>query len=114
MRWVLVAAVVLSLIGCGGSDERLPQHVDPPDAEVSTADAMNPCLACAPGEVCVQRFDGDCAVLVTCETLGALTCAPDTCTEECQAALCGGEPYQCMTRPPCGTEVAGAFTCYGP
>jgi hypothetical protein len=43
----------------------------------------------------------------------ALALAPNTCSAACEQALCP-PPYQCKNRPPCGTEVSGAFLCYGP
>ncbi|HJZ85018.1 MAG TPA: hypothetical protein VKN99_07580 [Polyangia bacterium] len=74
---------------------------------------QSPCSTCASGQVCVQRFDGQCrSGGVECVTTSG-SCGNGTCTSACQAALCP-PPYQCMNRPPCGTEISGAFTCYGP
>jgi hypothetical protein len=62
----------------------------------------------------VQRFDGVCGqTFLECVTT-KVECPDNACSTECEDALCGGEPYQCENRPPCGTEEPGAFTCYGP
>jgi hypothetical protein len=74
------------------------------------------CAACLDGEVCVERFDGQCHTSGP-ECVGissrAEGCGNGTCTPVCETELCRF-PYQCMNRSPCGTEAPGAFTCYGP
>lgn len=78
-----------------------------------TSDSPGNCPPCPLGSTCVERFDG------TCHTAGAIcvatteTCAPNTCSAACEAALCPS-PYQCQNRAPCGIETTGAFLCYGP
>ncbi len=79
----------------------------PTDTGVTTA-----CDACGVGTICVQRFDGVCGETFACVETD-VECPDNACSKACEAALCEA-PYQCQNRPPCGTEVAGAFTCYGP
>jgi hypothetical protein len=93
---------ILTLAGC----ER--------DRPSSTIDAPASACGCDADEICVQRFDGVCTTEgPVCIQVG-ISCPPNTCSPDCETALCGSGPYQCQNRPPCGTEVPGAFTCYGP
>lgn len=55
------------------------------------------CESCTADQVCLQSFDGRCESLVFCV-------APGT--------GCGG--LSIPDGPPCGTEIPGALTCYGP
>jgi hypothetical protein len=71
------------------------------------------CPPCPLGMTCVERFDGVCSPSSPICVATTETCAPNTCSSACQQALCPS-PYQCQNRPPCGTEAAGAFLCYGP
>lgn len=103
----LAAAVVVLVVACGDDGgSTLPDGASAIDAEA------DPCDACGAGELCVQRFDGTCTMESSCITT-TLACAPNTCSAACEEALCP-TPYQCQNRPPCGTESARAFTCYGP
>lgn len=107
-RWLLVA--VVGLLGCGDDQRRVTVDAEPAPAIDAASDA---CAACGDDQVCVQRFDGVCTEQVVCVDPGELSCAAGTCSAECEALLCP-EPYQCENRAPCGTEIDGAFTCYGP
>jgi hypothetical protein len=102
MRWLFVLAV---LVGCGD------------DAAMSDAGPVHshpdPCAACGPGQLCVVRYDGTCMMNAACVAQTEV-CPGNACTPACEAAYCGASPYQCQTRTPCGSEPAGAFTCYGP
>lgn len=82
--------------------------------EVTYCDPPAPtCAMCLTDELCVQKYNGTCGG-------GNIECVPKTvdcpdnaCTQECQDAYCAS-PYQCEDRVPCGSEVTGSFTCYGP
>ncbi len=106
LRSIACGALTVLGLACGDNDKT------PADAPPSI-DAADPCAACDMTQQCVQRFGGDCFVMVQCVPRMA-SCAGNPCTAECEQAYCGAGPYQCKTRPPCGTEVTGAFTCYGP
>lgn len=71
------------------------------------------CADCAPGEICVERFDGTCGETYPQCVPKTVDCPQNECTPDCQAAYCGA-PYQCEDRAPCGSEDPLAFTCYGP
>jgi hypothetical protein len=73
----------------------------------------DPCGACGADTLCVQQYDGSCNQFTSCRPL-TVACPENACSAECQAAYCGGEPFQCEVRPACGTESPLAFTCYGP
>lgn len=74
----------------------------------------DPCEACTADEICVAKYNNSCQ--------GGGECVPKTvdcpdfaCTEACELAYCGNEPYQCQVRVGCGgIESPLAFTCYGP
>ncbi|MBK7535066.1 MAG: hypothetical protein IPI49_06730 [Myxococcales bacterium] len=55
------------------------------------------CEACAAGQRCLQVFDGTCKSSVSCVAPGTPCSAPTI-----------------PDAPPCGTEISGALTCYGP
>src|SRR5262245_41949079 len=76
-------------------------------------DAADVCSACGAGTICVQSFDGTCHSSGPSCVPTTESCPVNTCSAACQQALCPS-PYQCQNRPPCGTEVPGAFLCYGP
>lgn len=104
MRWPgLIAFSVVVVVGCA-SDSEAPS--DPP----SSAD---PCRACTADQICVQRFDGVCGQDALECVARTVDCPANACSAACQTTYCGS-PYQCQNRPPCGTESALAFTCYGP
>src|SRR5690349_1577613 len=111
---VLIVLLVTACSGKSSSRAAPDGHAAPKPAARPDATPPAACPTCGPGEICVQRFDG------TCRTGGpeciatTLACPADSCSDECEAALCGGAPYQCDYRTPCGGEAAGAFTCYGP
>lgn len=102
-----IAYVALAVLGlaCGDDDKTLTDAPGP-------IDAADPCAACGTTQLCVQRFDGVCNGAISCVPRTA-SCPANACSMECEQAYCPS-PYQCMNRAPCGTEVAGAFTCYGP
>jgi len=106
MRWLLAFAVVASC-GAGCSDDRPAAMID-----AALDSAADPCAACAAGERCIARYDGTCRLAIACVEPAA-SCADNTCSAACEAAYCP-LPYQCQTRPPCGSEPAAACTCYGP
>lgn len=107
MRPLFALAFVLA--GC--SDDSGGNN-PPIDAAVDTA--VDPCLTCALGQICVARYDGTCGAQVQCVTK-TVDCpiTRASCSAECQTAYCPS-PYQCMTRTGCGGESDKAFTCYGP
>jgi hypothetical protein len=81
--------------------------------QVTFCDApVDPCAACGPNELCVQRLDGTCGMSTVCEPR-VVECPENACTPECEQAYCGS-PFQCQNRIPCGQESQLAFTCYGP
>lgn len=55
------------------------------------------CDACTASQRCLQAFDGTCQSMVSCVAPGTTCSAPYVA----DAARCG-------------TEIAGALTCYGP
>jgi hypothetical protein len=77
---------------------------DPPLAD--------PCDSCRSDELCVERFDGTCHKSSSCEPI-TVSCPDNACSAACEDAYCGGAPFQCELRSPCGTERPGSFTCYG-
>lgn len=83
------------------------------DAAIDSA--IDPCLLCAAGQICVQSFDGTCRNFSTQCVTKTVDCAPasNACTQACQDAYCAS-PTQCMIRGTCGGESTHAFTCYGP
>lgn len=104
MRFSL--AVALLFAACGSDAARTP----PDDAPSDTA--IDPCLTCAAGQICVARYDGTCNGGPAC-VAKTIDCPLNACSDACQAAYCPS-PYQCKTRTACGGESAKAFTCYGP
>ena len=111
MRALLFATFCM-LFGCGGGDG-----------------AADPCAACGPGTVCVQRladFPSRCDPGRTGEVrcvVTSLQCSPRMCTPECQTALCeihnrylidgGLESYRESCAPlGCADELPQAFLCY--
>lgn len=97
------------LVACG--DDKTPSLDATIDGVVDGV--VDPCAACTADQVCVQRFDGTCGLGTQCLPREGRTCAPNTCSMECEQAYCPS-PYQCQTRPPCGTESPTSFRCYGP
>lgn len=73
---------------------------------------VDPCEACTADQLCVQLFDGTCGLVTSCVTR-TIDCPSNACSPACEQAYCDA-PYQCETRPACGTESPLAFTCYGP
>lgn len=55
------------------------------------------CAACTTDQRCLQSFDGTCQSMVSCVAAGTACSAPYV-----------------ADAPKCGTEIAGALTCYGP
>lgn len=122
MRALLVATFCL-LIGCGGGDG------DGAALDAGADAAAEPCAACGPGTVCVQRltdFPSRCPqgqpIEVRCVAT-TLQCPPGTCTPECQTALCPlwshrlGDGGVLTTRETCAAqgcaeELPQAFLCY--
>jgi hypothetical protein len=100
--------VALLCVACG--DDSSMKDAAVPDA--------GGCFACAPGTVCVQKFDGLCGSTGPHCVPSTLTCPANTCSQNCLQDLCGGgdggSGYQCSNRIQCGTEDHNAFTCYGP
>lgn len=87
-----------------------------PDAaalDAATPDGAAGCPPCSNGAICVERYDGTCGTAGPVCVTTSLVCPSDSCSTECEQALCG-DPYQCQDRVACGGEAAGAFTCYGP
>lgn len=109
MGKALVLAVVLA--ACGTKSKPKLDAAKPVDAPVDTA--ADPCAACTADQLCVQRFNGTCGLGTSCEPREGRDCPTNTCSAECEQAYCPS-PYQCQTRPPCGTESPTAFHCYGP
>lgn len=80
-------------------------------SEATTGDA-NPC-GCADGEVCVQQFDGVCALLSS-------KCLPDPggcvpgypCAEACRP-FCAGDHEDACNNSDCPEEIEGAVHCFG-
>lgn len=105
MRYLILALTILAA-ACG--DDGNPQ--EPVDAAIDTA--VDPCLKCALGQICVGLYDGTCTGYVSCVTR-TVECAPNTCSTDCQTAYCTS-PYQCMNRSTCPGESPHAFKCYGP
>ena len=111
MRWSIL--IVLALAACDNKPSKAPG----PDPE-KTKVAADECVICGPKQQCVQSFDGSCKLKTTCvarlpEGDREVDCATNKCDPACEKAYCV-EPYQCKTRPSCGTESPKAFTCYGP
>lgn len=110
MRPLLLAALLGAVVACGGGGSSPDAG---PASECCSGRCADPCSLCSASEICVQRFDG------VCGTAGAecvprtTDCPANACSAGCEAAYCPA-PYQCQNRPPCGSEVATAFTCYGP
>jgi hypothetical protein len=117
-------SLTLTLVGalaaaCGGDDEHVIDASAAFDSALAADAAIDAtgddaCAACGEGTICVQRFDGTCGELFLGCVETAVVCPDNACSTECEDALCGGAPLQCQTRTPCGDEVPGAFTCYGP
>jgi hypothetical protein len=111
MRIWLALVLSLAATACGTD---APTPADSPDATAIAPDAGPGCPPCGAGAICVERFDGTCGTEGPVCVTTALDCPADSCSTDCEQALCGGEPYQCENRAPCGSEAPGAFTCYGP
>jgi len=98
--------IAVVLAGCGGSE---------PTPTVKAGSDADPCDACAPGQRCVERFDGTCQRRwFECVNVSA-ACPDNACTPECQRAYCP-QPFTCTERVGCANLPASpkAFTCYGP
>ena len=78
---------------------------------VGVCTSVGSCASCGAGQVCVQKWFGNCCCgLVECVTS---TCT--TCSDACLQELCGGPPFVCGGfSPPCGGELPDSFKCYGP
>jgi hypothetical protein len=109
-------AIVLLLASCG----RLQIEDDVayvPDAYVPP-EAVDPCLACSPDQICVTDYANGCpgfagTKCVTRTIEDACTPSTSQCSEACQEAYCS-QPYQCMYRDSCTSASPLAFTCFGP
>ncbi len=115
MRIVLALGAVLAA-GCG-LDDKDGRGPAPLDASAFLPDASGFCDQCADGEICVQVFDGTCGTLsISCQPRNA-ACPVDACTPDCMRWHCNGgmdPPFFRCDVGTCGTEVPGAFACYGP
>ena len=64
------------------------------------------CGACTDDELCVQYFGGDCSAsrAISCVLLPACEggCSNN---EACNVEACGGQTYNCMNGPTCGTPA---------
>jgi hypothetical protein len=109
MRSLVILHVLLVLVACGGDDAN---DIDA-GIDAGTDASIDSCDDCAPGETCVQWFDGNCITSGPHCVTTSLECPSNTCTADCEQELCA-EPYGCKSAPSCGGEVSGAFTCYGP
>jgi hypothetical protein len=113
-------ALLVVVVGCGGGGSG--KSPDPPPANRGSGSEVPPAssgsakqCACQPDEQCVQRFDGMCGIRDVICIKRSAACPADpglTCSPACEAAYCP-RPFQCSYRPPCGTEIRDAFTCYG-
>lgn len=119
-RCCTIVIAMLGLAGCELYDDRGSKPVIDPvlsDAYNTHAvpDAGDPCDACRPDQLCVQRFDGVCDVPWTQCVTPTVDCPDFACTPACEAAYCPS-PYRCEERFGCEHEPASphAFTCYGP
>lgn len=109
-KLILGSLLVLGLAGCGDDDM---SGVTDAATDAPSDVAADPCAACTTDEICVQRFDGTCGIRFHECVERTVACPDNVCSEDCEDAYCGADTYQCMNRPPCGTESPGAFTCYG-
>lgn len=110
MRFVL--ASLLLIAACSGDDGASSADDSGDDGSGSAED---PCNVCGTGTVCVQEFDGVCGAHgVKCVAKTIECPLTGSCSDECFAAYCSGNPYQCTNRSTCGGESPNAFTCYGP
>jgi len=95
-----------SLAACSGDDAVTP----PIDAAIDTP--VDPCLTCANGQICVQKFDGTCGTAGPSCVTKTVDCPLNACSADCEAAYCMS-PYQCRTRS-CPGGSPHAFLCQGP
>ncbi|MCX5741335.1 MAG: hypothetical protein NT062_02420 [Proteobacteria bacterium] len=103
-------AILLALVACESPPKQ--SLVDAP-VVIRPIDGPTPCFLCRRDELCVQKFSGNCQTAGAFCIARTIDCPANACSLACEAAYCGA-PYQCQNRPSCGTEVKGAFTCYGP
>jgi hypothetical protein len=113
MKCFCAVLFILALgVSCTGEDAANDGGVDGGDAAGDVAVGAK-CAACTTGQICLQLYDGDCVhFTVACVAGNPAACVPGTCS-----AACGNtcpSPYYC--REPsykCGSEIPGAFACYG-
>jgi hypothetical protein len=113
-------ALLFALAACSSKSGPSPSPAPPapPSNRGSGSGVATPTAgcACAADEQCVERFDGACKSRGLACIKRPASCPADAanaCTASCGNAYCP-RPFQCDNRTPCGGEVAGAFTCYGP
>jgi len=102
-----LAAALIAIVALAACSDTARSSID---AAIDSASACG----CTADQICVASYDGTCRKLgPTCVTR-TVDCPNNACSTACETAYCGGAPFQCQNRPPCGGEPAGAFTCYGP